>query len=719
MFDFINRFDTNSHIFFQWELSEAKKTFNSQEAIERWRWCDRFRKFTTKIYNKDISIQVPITDKDWVNVTSELKVFLYKAAKSKRIDDLLVRIRWEFLKVYDVYDVSWQILFKNREWEEWDYDDILFLMKQFIFGFWRMTPVLTKSWSIRRWEFEHYYDWNPKGDWFWDLTYHYRWKDYKTPLYGVYMPHMIETIFREEEPLPSGKYLQWRQKDFLWKMAKVNFLFASRRSGKSLLLQLIQFLMDKIERPKTWFKKMRINYFCQSTETFNEISDYMESFAEAYWLPYKRVPSKSILQYITYEDWKQKILWEVQFKSWLSVAKGLGGTPYAVIIDEASRQPEEVYKRALANVRLNNTLMFCLTTVNYESDRDWVYEEAMRSYFKAMEYEPMEDTVVRLRRKYWMDKIKTPQEAREKMADFWKMREEFLNERTYSCSFYTIDDIEYLTESQKEEAIEEDSHRWEKFILAEYFSVFADKKKVFQPYKLLDDDVPEKFNRIVFWFDQAEAYDNAALCVIWITEDRMYVIDSIILSEQFDVQIEQIKRLKNDYQRRLLNPTIPIRVAVDVTSKKSDVSSIELRWLKVDLPVYWTGGNSPHHFDKRVLKVSRNALFQTAQEAMDLQYVRFDKKVDSKKWLLEELASFVIKKWSYRTQSTKQHDDQVAAMLMALYYIYDIMGMKKDLFKRDTEMLKQSKMSEDEMIRQINKQMSQRNRKSSYSIINY
>ena len=134
---------------------------------------------------------------------------------------------------------------------------------------------------------------------------------------------------------------------------------------------------------------MKINYFCQSQETFDDLSEYMENFAESYWYPYVWRKSKSSLDYVTFENWKEKVLGTVQFKSALSIAKGLGWTPYAVIIDEASRQPEMVYQRALANARLNKALIFCLTTVNYEEERDWAYTEAMKAYFQAMSYEPL------------------------------------------------------------------------------------------------------------------------------------------------------------------------------------------------------------------------------------------------------------------------------------------------------------------------------------------
>lgn len=723
MFDFIFRFSPDWQIFYQGDTTRVKYTFNPQTSIHWWNRQDRFREFAIKLFNKDIKFTVPITDVVWVDVTTELKVYLFNLAKSRRIDDFLIRIWAEFLKHFECHK-HWDIvIFYPKSFKIYELDDNVFNMKQFIYWFRRFEEVHNKAGQVIPWEFEHYYDWNPKWEAYYNVEYNHWGNINTTPLYWVYIPQMIHTMFSNEEPLPSGKYLQRWQKDFMWNMWQINFLFASRRSWKSLLLQLIQFLMVKCERPVVWFKKMKINYFCQSQETFDDISEYMEAFAEVYWEPYIWRKSKASLDYVTYVDWKEKVLGTVQFKSWLSVAKGLWWTPYAVIIDEASRQPEMVYQRALANARLNKTLIFCLTTVNYEEERDWCYEEAMRAYFQVMEYEPMEDLVLRLWHKYWLDKIKKPSDAKRMWKKLEELRREFLDNRKYSCSFYTIDDIEYISDLEKKDAITEDANKWEAFILAEYYSVFSDSKKVFEPHRLIVDKIPETFDNIFFSFDQAERWDNPALNIIGIKDYDMYCVDSIILWDTLDIQIQQIKRLKEEWRYKV-DTNMPIRLCVDVTSKQSDVSSIELRWLKVDCPFYWTGGNSPHHFDDRILKVSRNWLFKNAEECFDLMYIKFAPTLDIKWWLIEELSGIVIKDGVYKTKKKTNKDDtnkddQVAALLMNLYYIYNVLGLKKTLFEKDEMLFENKKLSEDEMIELLKKSRQVESQGNNYSIINY
>ncbi len=713
MFSFINRFSSEWVIIYQWELIKAKHTFDAQKSILWFNEANRFRDFTTNVYNKEITFSVPFSDEEWTDVTIELKTFLYNIAKWKKIDDLLIRIWGEFLRIYDCHVIKGSVRFVLKENKESNSDDTVFNMKQFIYWFRRFDEIKNKSWKVIKTEFAHYYDWNPKWEDYHNVSYRYNGKDFSTPMYWVYIPHMVRQIFSEEDPLPSGKYLQARQKDFMWNIGQVNFLFHSRRAGKSLMLQLIQFLMVKCERPVKWFKRMKINYFCQSQETFDDLSEYMENFSDSYWLPYIWRKGKARLDYVTYVNWVEKVLGTVQFKSALSIAKWLWGTPYAVIIDEASRQPEAVYQRALANARLNKALIFCLTTVNYEEERDWCYVEAMKAYFQSMNYEPMEDLVIRLWNKYEMHKIKTPEDAIKKQKKMEEMRREFLDQRKYSCLFYTIDDIEYISDKEKKDAIEEDSHRWEKFILAEYFSVFADWKKVFDPYRLTDDNIPKIFENIFFAFDQAEKWDDATLSIVGVKDFGMYCLDSIVLWDKLDIQIQQIKRLKKERQ---FKTTGKIRLSVDITSKQSDVSSIQLRWLYIDCPMYWNNGNSASYFDWSILKVTRNWLFTNAIECFDLMYIKFAPSLDRKLWLFEELTNIGVKNGKYKIKKGK--DDQVAALLMNLYYIYNILWLRKSLFEKDDMLLKQDGMKESDLLKMLREAKSGPPT-NNYSIINY
>ena len=716
MFDFIYRIDDNWALFYDGSILHAKQCFDYNKAIDWYAWCKRFVEYEISIYNKKVILKTPVSEWWWVDITNELKVFLYNAAKSKKIDDLLIRNRWEFLKEFDCVLEQWQVLFKYREAKRTtEIDSTLLHMKNFEYWMWRLSDIHNKKWQIVP-ESYHYFDWNKAWEDYHNLKYEYNWKEYQTPLYWLYVPHMIQTLFSEEDPLPSGKYLQKRQSKFMRDAWQVNFLFHSRRWWKTLLLQLMQFLLLKCERPSKWFKKMLINYFCQSAETFSDMTEYIKAFCEIYWWDnYIWKQSENSLIYQTYEGWKPVVIASVRFRTWLSVSKGRWWTPYAIIIDEASRQPQEVYNTALANVRLNKALLFCLTTVNYDEERDWCYEEAMRAYFASMAYEPMEDTVVKLWRKYWMEKISNVEEAKKNIKKFESMRNEFLEQRRYSCNFFTIEDIEYITEEEKRSAIKDDEHKWDKFILAEYFSIFADAKKIFNWHSYTTTDLPDKFEHIFFSRDQALKFDNSALSIIWVNDYNIYIIDSIILPQwRLDLQVQRIKELMHEYRFKI-KEWWKLRLVVDVTQSWWDLSSVEWKWLYIDCPMYSTWWNNAWYHVWRQYNVSKNFLISNVREAFSMWYIKINQNanwIDWKDWLLREMDNF----WpDYKAIRWK--DDQVLAMVMWIHYIYSILLMKKILFEKDEILLSKRTMSEEELLKIIKQQKSEP--VYNYSIINY
>jgi len=99
-------------------------------------------------------------------------------------------------------------------------------------------------------------------------------------------------------------------------------------------------------------------------------------------------------------------------------------------------------------------------------------------------------------------------------------------------------------------------------------------------------------------------------------------------------------------------------------------------------------------------------------------YIKFAPSLDRKLWLLDEMSHIVIKDGNYKTQKTTDKDDQVAALLMNLYYIYNILWLKKTLFEKDDILLNQATISDDEIL-----EIMRRDRSASlpnnYSIINY
>ena len=145
MFDFIFRFSPDGVLFYQWDTNRAKHTFSPQRAITRWNKQNRFRDFALKIFNKDIKFQVPISDEVGVDVTTELKVYLFNLAKSRRIDDFLIRVWAEFFKQYECHKHWDDVVFYPKIFKIYEIDDNVFNMKQFIYWFRRFEDVYNKT----------------------------------------------------------------------------------------------------------------------------------------------------------------------------------------------------------------------------------------------------------------------------------------------------------------------------------------------------------------------------------------------------------------------------------------------------------------------------------------------------------------------------------------------------------------------------------------------
>lgn len=67
---------------------------------------------------------------------------------------------------------------------------------------------------------------------------------------------------------------------------------------------------------------------------------------------------------------------------------------------------------------------------------------------------------------------------------------------------FTIEDIEWLSKETIDAAMKANQHKGEAFLLAEFYSVFADKTKLLDPSGLIDENMPERFERIVMGFDK-------------------------------------------------------------------------------------------------------------------------------------------------------------------------------------------------------------------------
>ena len=77
-----------------------------------------------------------------------------------------------------------------------------------------------------------------------------------------------------------------------------------------------------------------------------------------------------------------------------------GMRPFAAIIDEAAICNRAAYDALKGNLIADGTLLFCISTVDSSTQKNWFYQQATFAELRQFDYEQNEDLIVRLWRKY-------------------------------------------------------------------------------------------------------------------------------------------------------------------------------------------------------------------------------------------------------------------------------------------------------------------------------
>jgi NAD-specific glutamate dehydrogenase len=120
----------------------------------------------------------------------------------------------------------------------------------------------------------------------------------------------------------------------------------------------------------------------------------------------------------------------------------LGSRPYAVICDESKEISEEIINIARAWIDTERAMFFSLTTVDYETNKNWSYTNAIEAEFRQLEYAPIEDDIVDIRDMYELDK-KDKQWFLDNPDTLEEIRREFLKRRPLVALRYNIYDSKF------------------------------------------------------------------------------------------------------------------------------------------------------------------------------------------------------------------------------------------------------------------------------------
>lgn len=697
-------FTLDRGIIYDWNKENLKYCVNHIEAEK---WYDEnkhlMQSVTLKMpMGRKIVCKIPLW---WSKVDEEFM----KKLVSTRIQWAVQQLVADLLKEYEPMEGG---LFRKREnVSEEKVTPTLMYMRDIIEGMFRISDMKIQTWvnkdtkepeyvCIPLWqslwlkprEWDHADRFNRNK-----VSYSVAGETYRTPLFWIYNAPLRQMMMSDEkwnmirnfwtETNPSA--FQDRQNDFLYKRGKITICIWPREWGKSLVASALVagFLAKEVCFTDEKIRDILILYYWPDKANNTQYYSYVKRLLKKITKNSQFINYRDSEHIITMNDWGKER--RIEFISWWSELKGRGRRPALVIIDESAKISDEVYKVAIGTT---NTPIICISTVWYQTKKNWFYELYMEAYNDMQGQEPIEQLIHRIWTKYGFDKVNDYTDV-QKMIDNWtfdKARSEFYNARQFVALKYTIDDISPLimSDEDKQAKIHTAMKIWEKFCLAEYYGYYMEDDWVFNYEWLISNDYPQTFDKIILGYDPAEQFDNAALVSIWINNDKVYCIESKILPRDFESKISEIKSTI-DYMKSKTKWTIPL-FAMDITRSSSDMILTEDRWIYVDFPVKSTPWKTIAPSTKgRERLIGKSQLIKLIREQFfDRWILSFAGSCNNDKWIIDEIAHFKCftkPNWNYEYKAEQwSKDDQVCALLCALYCAYDD-SIRDMLIQKDEE----------------------------------
>jgi len=696
-FGFIYKKAIDGSAFYDWNEENAKFCIDPQLAIDWYGDFDYWETFNYDNWLDPIEISVPaITETDWYeDITSEFRKRLYLQVKDWKVSDEIKNWLISFLKEFDIYGRSGIPIFKKKQRTERIIDDWLLAMKLFMSWLYRFDEISyykREGWSKTK-HIEKTRIWED----YTSIAYKYNGWTFTTPLYWSYAPRFVQSLFGWFHDDPNEQKLERWQREFLLDYGRENYLMMTRWWWKSLICTLLAELFTLWQDHSNKLSHRKVIYVGPTEESIvNSIFPYISNSIQSYWQYYLEfVESKKSLYFKTVVMWKEIIVWELVFVS--ADSKSIRGMrPFAAIIDEAAICNRAAYDALKGNLIADGTLLFCISTVDSSTQKNWFYQQATFAELRQFDYEQNEDLIVRLWRKYWLDK-KTKEQVESSLRELEQLREEYFNARPFVCKRYTIYDSEsqikrFWLDNIKKNIQDARRQRWDAYVLAEFFSTLMDKQKTLDVAGAFDD-IPDKFDDILIYLDRATESDDPWVCILWILWDRIYVIDSFTANTDRKWQISQIKQLKEIWHDRLIDYDNEVYVWADITSDKSWIDNAESQRLTIDFPMYSLPTDTQKEYrDSWVFYIAPKKVLKYNQEAFEWFYVRINRELATKtSWqeqttLLYEIENLQLKeqKNGYKRLVWVWKDDKAFAMMFWVYIMYVLFGTRWDILSRET-----------------------------------
>ena len=313
-----------------------------------------------------------------------------------------------------------------------------------------------------------------------------------------------------------------------------------------------------------------------------------------------------------------------------------------------------------------DSLVTLISTIGPNTQAWHFYQGWLNAYKNQRDYEPIDVLIHDIWTKYWMHLCKSRKDYLRKIKswDFEKMRAEFIQRRPEVALHFTMDDVEFLTEEQKQAQVTRVLNaRWYDYMLAEYYWEYSTDQTVFN-IEWVQLACPTSCDYWVVGYDEADTFDNPWLCILWVKDWKYYIKETYNLAKESNERFSKMKQVIQD----LKNSTRPVYLVLDASRGWAAARELWMLGMPVDMLIKWTGNVTyqpwaRHNVGKAwCIEMIKSSFFDT-------NIIHIDPACYWENWLVEELSHF--KKWKASARwEKKKHDDQVSWMMLVLYFAW-------------------------------------------------
>lgn len=651
--------------FYNWK--DENWLISVDDAKKRWAVVKGHMKVITvkRPPNKAMQISIPISEEECPENPYLADIISDKKTETKMsylvneiLDQFYYWIDWFFHKREERKEIS-----KREFWA-------LFAIREAIDWISRITPIKVRTAIEKETQKVSFMDWNISQD-IRDVEFTYRWEKYKTNIFGSYAPNFRDAMF------PNSDFdwfrLQKRQRDAKIRMWRVTVIVAGRWLGKSYsnTSWVWTYLFKELNMDFEQNRPFLIVYWWLSKEANLQVVEYIRAMAK------KLTTNKNILKwnsadqiltlYDGHNERKIKFVSQWQEWGWYTWLR-----PHLVVLDEAARLEDRMYTIALGTAEAQIVL---ISTLKKWDQKNWFYSLYQQAIKKQREYRDIYEVIAEIRIRYWMHKVTTREEYMEKV-NAWvirNMRFDLWKERPVVWLKYTIDDNETITQEEKDMMIEAMLEKSEEDCLTELFSEYADSWSVFNTDWLLESVMPDRFDCISYWYDEADDSANEdmpAIVFAGAVWRKSFVLHSEVLDKKDHIaRYNRIKELERQFQKK---SALPIVKGSDITRLPSVLMREQQAYLwEIDCNLQYTPAQ--HKEIKREFPkylIGKNALIEYCSERFYKAWnIQFSSDLDTEWGLIEEIGNFKSN-WKTIKWQKNRRDDQVNAKMICLFTLY-------------------------------------------------